>query len=58
VLTTDPYVTNDDELVPLDDVLAASDVLVVGAPHSVYRTIRPTVPVLDVWNLFEQGVRV
>jgi UDP-N-acetyl-D-mannosaminuronic acid dehydrogenase len=57
VLTTDPYVANDPDLVPLDQLLAESDVLVVGAPHSVYRSIKPTVPVLDVWNLFEQGVR-
>jgi UDP-N-acetyl-D-mannosaminuronic acid dehydrogenase len=56
VLCTDPYVTNDPDLVDLDTVLAESDLLVVGAPHSVYRTIVPTVPVLDVWNLFGSGV--
>ena len=56
VLCTDPYVTNDPDLVDLETVLAESDLLVVGAPHSVYRTIVPTVPVLDVWNLFGSGV--
>jgi UDP-N-acetyl-D-mannosaminuronic acid dehydrogenase len=56
VLCTDPYVTNDPDLVDLETVLAQSDLLVVGAPHTVYRTIVPNVPVLDVWNLFGQGV--
>src|SRR3954451_24944321 len=58
VLTTDPYVTNDAELLPLDAVLEQSDVLVVGAPHAVYRNLNPSVPVLDIWNLFGQGVRI
>jgi UDP-N-acetyl-D-mannosaminuronic acid dehydrogenase len=56
VLCTDPYVTTDPDLVDLDTVLAESDLLVVGAPHGVYRTIAPKVPVLDVWNLFGSGV--
>ena len=56
VLCTDPYVTNDPDLVDLDTLLAESELLVVGAPHTVYRTIVPTVPFLDVWNLFGSGV--
>lgn len=58
VLTTDPYVTNDPELTSLEEVLAMSDVLIVGAPHSVYRAIEPTVPVIDIWDLFGRGVRI
>ena len=38
VLATDPYV-RDERLVPLDEVLAESDVLVLGAPHKAYREL-------------------
>lgn len=58
VLCTDPYVTDDPELAPLEQVLAESDVLVVGTPHEVYRSIEPSVAVVDIWNLFGRGVTV
>jgi len=58
VLTTDPYVKGDADLLPLDDVLAQADLLVVGTPHACYRSIETAVPVVDVWNLLERGVRV
>lgn len=58
VLTTDPYVTVDPDLRPLEDVLERSDVLVVGAPHAVYRALAPGQPVVDVWNVFNRGVRI
>jgi len=58
VLTTDPYVTVDQSLVPLEKVLADCDVLVIGAPHKVYRDLDTTLPVVDVWNLLEQGSAV
>jgi UDP-N-acetyl-D-mannosaminuronic acid dehydrogenase len=56
VLCTDPFVTTDDQLVPLDDVLERSDLLFIGAPHSAYRELRPGQPVVDVWNLLGNGV--
>ena len=34
VLTTDPFVTTDPELKPLDEVIAKSDILVLCAPHA------------------------
>ena len=40
VLCTDPYVTVDENLVPLDAVLDEADLLIVGAPHRVYRRHR------------------
>lgn len=40
---------------PLDEVVAAADVLVIGAPHSRYRTLEPGKPVLDAWNLLGRG---
>jgi UDP-N-acetyl-D-mannosaminuronic acid dehydrogenase len=58
VLTTDPYVTTDPELVPLDEVLAKSDLLIVATPHPEYRELEVTQPVADVWGIFNQGVQV
>ena len=58
VLCTDPFVRDDDDLVPLEDVLRQSDLVIVGAPHSVYRDVAFDGPVADVWNLMGRGVRI
>jgi UDP-N-acetyl-D-mannosaminuronic acid dehydrogenase len=58
VLTTDPLVKNDPELLPLDEVVADSDLLILGTPHQRYRDISTDKPVVDIWNLLERGVRV
>lgn len=58
VLTTDPYVKNDPELRPLDEVIAQSDLLIVATPHPEYRGLDVTVPVADVWGIFDQGVHI
>ena len=58
VLTTDPFVKGDPDLLPLDDVLAGADLLIVGTPHDCYRSIETDLPIVDVWNLMESGVRV
>ena len=54
VLMTDPYVTVDPDLMPLDQVLAESDVLIVATPHPEYRGIVTDKPVADVWNVLGQ----
>ena len=51
VLMTDPYVTTDPNLVPLDRVLEEADVLIVATPHPDYRGIVTDKPVADVWNI-------
>jgi len=58
VLTTDPYVTTDPDLVSLEETLERCDLLFIGAPHAVYRHLAPTQPMVDVWNLFGNGVVV
>ena len=58
VLCTDPYVTVDPNLQPLDTVLANSDILIIGAPHKQYRELSPSIPVADVWNLLGRGTTV
>jgi UDP-N-acetyl-D-mannosaminuronic acid dehydrogenase len=58
VLCTDPYVKTDADLTPLEVVLEQADLLVIGAPHGCYQTLRPTQPVVDIWNLLGDGVQV
>jgi UDP-N-acetyl-D-mannosaminuronic acid dehydrogenase len=58
VLTTDPYVRTDPQLRPLDEVLEAADLLVIGAPHPEYRDLVTGKPVADIWNVLGKGVRV
>jgi UDP-N-acetyl-D-mannosaminuronic acid dehydrogenase len=58
VVCTDPFVTVDPDLVPLDEVLDVADLLVIGAPHLAYAEIETDVPVVDVWNLRGHGVLV
>jgi UDP-N-acetyl-D-mannosaminuronic acid dehydrogenase len=58
VLCTDPYVTEDPELVPLRKVLDRSDLLILGAPHVDYAHLDAKVPVVDVWSLLDGSVRV
>jgi len=58
VLATDPYVTDDPSLSPLEDVLARADLVVIGAPHDLYAKTEIDQPVVDVWNLRGGGVLV
>jgi UDP-N-acetyl-D-mannosaminuronic acid dehydrogenase len=58
VLTTDPYVTTDSSLLPLQEVLDRSDLLVIAAPHSEYRQLQTDKPVIDIWNHLGRGVKV
>jgi UDP-N-acetyl-D-mannosaminuronic acid dehydrogenase len=58
VLTTDPFVTGDPELLPLEEVVERSDLLIIAAPHERYRDLDFTKPVVDIWNLLQRGVRV
>jgi UDP-N-acetyl-D-mannosaminuronic acid dehydrogenase len=54
VLTTDPYVTADPDLLPLDEVVARSDVLILCTPHNDYKTADLNgKPVVDVWGMLE-----
>jgi UDP-N-acetyl-D-mannosaminuronic acid dehydrogenase len=58
VLCTDPYVT-DDRLVPLDQVLADAEILLLGAPHKAYRGLDiGGRDVVDVWGATGQGIRL
>jgi UDP-N-acetyl-D-mannosaminuronic acid dehydrogenase len=56
VLTTDPFVTIDPELLPLDEVIARSDILILCTPHNSYKSADlKGKPVVDVWGLLENA---
>lgn len=57
VLCTDPYVA-DPRLVPLDQVIAEAEILVLGVPHRVYRDANlGDREVVDVWGALG-GIRL
>jgi len=58
VLCTDPLVSDDPELLPLEEVLAAADLLVIAAPHQEYSELATDRPVADIWNIRGNGVLV
>lgn len=53
VLCADPYV-RDASLIPTEEAIQRADIIVVGAPHSVYRDLK--IPdnkiIVDVWGLW------
>ena len=56
VLTTDPFVTTDPALLPLDEVVFGSDILILCTPHASYKNIDlKEKPVVDVWGFFENA---
>ena len=59
VLCTDPYVV-DERLVPLDQVVAESEVIVLGVPHRAYRGLSFGVErdVVDIWGALGDGIRL
>ena len=59
VICTDPYV-DDPRFFPIEEVLERADVLVLGAPHSDYRSlvVPKDKPIVDVWNFFGKGAQL
>jgi UDP-N-acetyl-D-mannosaminuronic acid dehydrogenase len=58
VLTADPYVTVDPRLLPQEEVVVRSDLLVIATPHPQYRGLVTDKPVADIWNVLGSGVRI
>jgi UDP-N-acetyl-D-mannosaminuronic acid dehydrogenase len=56
VFCTDPFV-QDPAILPLDVVIAKSDMIVVGAPHAAYKNLKfkASTVIVDVWNFFGKG---
>ncbi len=58
VLTCDPYVKNDEDLVSEEEVIAGSDLLIISAPHARYKDLETEKPIVDIWNLRGNGSEV
>jgi UDP-N-acetyl-D-mannosaminuronic acid dehydrogenase len=56
-LCTDPHIV-DARFTPLDEVLKRADLLVIASPHAEYAALDTDLPVVDMWGLTGQGVRV
>lgn len=57
VLMHDPHVL-DARFVEYDEIIEKSDLLIIGAPHSVYKLLQTDKPVIDIWNLLKKGVLI
>jgi UDP-N-acetyl-D-mannosaminuronic acid dehydrogenase len=55
VLMSDPFVSVDSSLISFDETIEKSDVLIIGAPHNVYKNLATTKPVIDIWNILGKG---
>ena len=56
VLTTDPFVTTDPDLLSLDEVVERSDVLILCTPHLSFKSADlKGKPVVDVWGFLEKA---
>lgn len=58
VLCADPFVSNDNRLTTESEVLSQSDVIVIAAPHKRYADLQIKKPVVDIWNIRGEGVRI
>ena len=57
VIVTDEYVRHEGFLT-LDQVTAQSDLLIIGAPHKRYSTLSIEKPIVDIWNIYNNGVLI
>ena len=57
VLCSDPVVV-DERLVTQEEVLSQCDLIFIGAPHKQYLNVDFKVPVIDIWDLLGQGVKI
>jgi UDP-N-acetyl-D-mannosaminuronic acid dehydrogenase len=55
VLCTDPYVSGED-FVSLDEAISRADIIILGAPHSVYRDLKipQNKEIVDVWGFWQK----
>jgi len=55
VLTTDPYVNTDKSLKPLKFVLKNSDIIILCAPHTIYKNLHiKNKKIIDVWGFLKK----
>jgi UDP-N-acetyl-D-mannosaminuronic acid dehydrogenase len=55
VLSCDPYIRNDFDLVSQERVVAESDLLIISSPHIRYKELKTNKHIVDIWNLRGNG---
>ena len=56
VLTADPYVRVDKEILPVEEVVERSDILILCVPHQCYRNLDTKSKCLvDIWNFWRDS---
>ena len=56
VLCTDPFIV-DSRFSPLEQVLKKAEIIVIGAPHRLYRTLSLSErDLVDIWGITEKGI--
>ena len=58
VLCADSLVHDDASLVSEDELINQVDLVVIGAPHSRYASLKISQQVIDIWNIRKQGVLI
>ena len=59
VLITDPFVKNDPDILPLEEVIRKSDILILCAPHKVYKKIQLGKKItVDPWNFWSRNGKI
>lgn len=53
VICTDDLVTDDPDLLSLDETIEKSDVLILCTPHSYLKNIKANKPIIDIWNFLD-----
>lgn len=57
VIAADPHVVVDPELLPVDEVIEQSDLLILCTPHAEFKNLDLRgKPLLDVWGIYPQSV--
>jgi UDP-N-acetyl-D-mannosaminuronic acid dehydrogenase len=55
VICSDPYI-QDASFLPMEQVIAESDIIFIGTPHKAYRSLKiPSEKLIDVWNCVGKG---
>ena len=52
VLTSDPHVKNDNTLIPIEEIIKKSNLLIIATPHKAYKKIQTNKKIINIWSDF------
>ena len=55
VLCADPHMFDDPSFVTQEELLEESDIVVIGAPHTAYKSLEISQPLFDIWKIVGQS---